>query len=233
MKVSHILALIILLAPIFIGCVGNNSKKKIVADNEIIEPDTSKQPLSHYFYSGELFIDDESAIFKDCITNNEVEVLKTGDLKKVIKEYAKKEGGADEGKERSFLGYLTPLNIDDENEEYGIVITNLIKFDDSNECNTANSLTTSNYTRYSPNDKAPIKQTIISLGKDYTFECVTYQLKPMQLVNSFKGKWHRTDTENIVLLVDGAVLYEGVIDFSNMSLILQNDNEKQVIFVKE
>ena len=116
--------------------------------------------------------------------------------------------------------------------EMQMVITDFLGFDKDTPCLLKDIITDNIYANFQPNEEDAKTKTSITFDKNYTFQCSTYQLDPVQQLSDFKGDWYRTAKDNIVLLVNGEVLYEGVIEYSSMNLILQNDSEQEVIFQK-
>ena len=160
-------------------------------------------------------------------------VAMKGEYLKVEKKYQEMKPREAEAINCGVMGYLIPKETDEEGPDMQLLITGLVGFDRAVSCNPENIITDAVYATYHPDEKEAQTKTSITFDNDYTFQCTTYQLSPVKLVSDYKGHWFRTAKDNIVLLVNGEVLYEGTIDYSNMNLILQNDDEKEVVFKKK
>lgn len=232
MGTKTIIAILLLGLPILNSCNGNKPSTPVV-DNQTVSQDTVAQARSQFYFNGDFTYYADAAIFKDCITGNSLPVAQTSEYLKLEKMYTDLKPEQQEAVNCAVMGYLITKNPSEEGPNLQLVVTGIISMEKNSNCNTANNITNCNYINYSPNEKEAKSKTTLTFNKDYTFQCTTYQISPMQLLNNNQGKWHRTDLDNIVLLVNGDILYEGVIDFSNMNLILQNDNQKEIIFKKE
>lgn len=222
------------LLPLLVACSGNSNKlqKEIADARTSIEADTMKSAQSSFYFNGDFIYMADAASLLDCITAEALPVAMKGDYIKVEKKYKDLKPEPLEAINCSVMGYLIDKPANEEGPAKQLVITALIGFDRTVRCNPKKVITNDVYAHYSPNDKNAKTKTSLTLDSDYTYQCTVYQLSPIKLISQTNGHWHRMAMDNIVFLVDGNVLYEGTIDFNSMNLILQNDNEKEVIFKK-
>lgn len=220
-----------LLLPLLAACTGNK-QSGATADTETFTKDTIPTGPNIFYFNGDFTYYADAATLKDCITGAVLPVAMKGEYLKVEKKYQEMKPKEMEAINCGVMGYLVPKEADEEGPDMQLLITGLVGFDRTVSCNSKNVITDAVYATFHPDEKEAQTKTSLTFDNDYTFQCITYQLSPSKFVSDYKGHWYRTAEDNIVLLVNGEVLYEGTIDYSNMNLILQNDNEKEVIFRK-
>lgn len=220
-----------LLLPLLAACTGNK-QSGATADTETFTKDTITTGPNIFYFNGDFTYYADAATLKDCITGTVLPVAMKGEYLKVEKKYQEMKPKEMEAINCGVMGYLVPKEADEEGPDMQLLITGLVGFDRTVSCNPKNVITDAVYATFHPDEKEAQTKTSLTFDNDYTFQCITYQLSPSKFVSDYKGHWYRTAEDNIVLLVNGEVLYEGTIDYSNMNLILQNDNEKEVIFRK-
>ena len=215
MKTRKLIGLLFIL-PLLAACTGNKQSDE-TAQTETFTKDTIPTGPNIFYFNGDFTYYADAATLKDCISGAILPVAMKGEYLKVEKKYQE----------------MKPKETDEEGPDMQLLITGLVGFDRAVSCNPENIITDAVYATYHPDEKEAQTKTSITFDNDYTFQCTTYQLSPVKLVSDYKGHWFRTAKDNIVLLVNGEVLYEGTIDYSNMNLILQNDDEKEVVFKKK
>ncbi len=220
-----------LLLTLLAACTGNK-QSGATADTETFTKDTIPTGPNIFYFNGDFTYYADAATLKDCITGAVLPVAMKGEYLKVEKKYQEMKPKEMEAINCGVMGYLVPKEADEEGPDMQLLITGLVGFDRTVSCNPKNVITDAVYATFHPDEKEAQTKTSLTFDNDYTFQCITYQLSPSKFVSDYKGHWYRTAEDNIVLLVNGEVLYEGTIDYSNMNLILQNDNEKEVIFRK-
>ena len=220
-----------LLLPLLAACTGNK-QSGATADTETFTKDTIPTGPNIFYFNGDFTYYADAATLKDCITGAVLPVAMKGEYLKVEKKYQEMKPKEMEAINCGVMGYLVLKEADEESPDMQLLITGLVGFDRTVSCNPKNVITDAVYATFHPDEKEAQTKTSLTFDNDYTFQCITYQLSPSKFVSDYKGHWYRTAEDNIVLLVNGEVLYEGTIDYSNMNLILQNDNEKEVIFRK-
>lgn len=220
-----------LLLPLLAACTGNK-QSGATTDTETFTKDTIPTGPNIFYFNGDFTYYADAATLKDCITGTVLPVAMKGEYLKVEKKYQEMKPKEMEAINCGVMGYLVPKEADEEGPDMQLLITGLVGFDRTVSCNPKNVITDAVYATFHPDEKEAQTKTSLTFDNDYTFQCITYQLSPSKFVSDYKGHWYRTAEDNIVLLVNGEVLYEGTIDYSNMNLILQNDNEKEVIFRK-
>lgn len=224
---------LILTIPLFIACNnGNKVQKEIAEAQTTIEADTTKGKPTSFFFSGDFIYMADAASLKDCITGAVFPVVMKGAYKEVERKYNELNPEPLETINCSVMGYLVDKQPGEEGPNKQLLITGLVGFDRSVTCNDPDKITNATFIHYSPDEKNVKTITKITFNPDYTYKCCVYKYQPADMLSKTMGHWHRMAKDNIVLLTDGDVLYEGNIDFSNMSLLLQNDNEKEVVFKK-
>lgn len=230
MNTRKLLGLFLLL-PLLAACTGNK-QSGATADTETFTKDTIPTGPNIFYFNGDFTYYADAATLKDCITGAVLPVAMKGEYLKVEKKYREMKPKEMEAINCGVMGYLVPKEADEEGPDMQLLITGLVGFDRTVSCNPKNVITDAVYATFHPDEKEAQTKTSLTFDNDYTFQCITYQLSPAKFVSDYRGHWYRTAEDNIVLLVNGEVLYEGTIDYSNMNLILQNDNEKEVIFRK-
>lgn len=231
MKTRKLIGLLFIL-PLLAACTGNKQSDE-TAQTETFTKDTIPTGPNIFYFNGDFTYYADAATLKDCISGAILPVAMKGEYLKVEKKYQEMKPRETEAINCGVMGYLIPKETDEEGPDMQLLITGLVGFDRTVSCNPENIITDAVYATYHPDEKESQTKTSITFDNDYTFQCTTYQLSPVKLVSDYKGHWFRTAKDNIVLLVNGEVLYEGTIDYSNMNLILQNDDEKEVVFKKK
>lgn len=224
---------LVLCLPLWLACTGNKLQKDIVKAETTVEADTIKGSPSSFYFAGEFTYFADAATLHDCITGSTLPVAMKGQFPKVEKKYGELDPEPMQAIHCAVMGYLVDKEPDEEGPQKQLLITSLIGFDPSVKCNPEHQLTEAVYAHFTPNEEEPKTKTSIMMSTDYTYECTTYQLYPVKRLSRYTGHWYRMAKDNIVFLTDGDILYEGNIDFTNMNLILQNDNEKEVIFRRD
>ncbi len=230
MKKKNYFSLLLLLA-VCVGCNGNK-QNQAKPYSETLSTDTVATNTVNisYFFNGDFVYFADAANFTDCLTGKTFPVAMKDKYIDVEKQYKEMNPSEKEAINCSVMGYFTQKGADEEGENQQLVITSFLGFDRTVGCDPLKKITQNIYACFHPDDKTPVSKTSITFNDDYTYQCSTYQLSPIELLSDYKGHWYRTSEDNIVLLVDDNVLYEGVINFTNMNLELQNDNEQEVIF---
>lgn len=214
------------------ACSGNKQQQE-TADTETLSADTIPPARNIFYFNGDFTYYADAATLKDCVSGAVLPVAMKGEYRKVEKRYKDMNPNPMEAINCGVMGYLIEKGADEEGPAQQLLITGLVGFDRTVSCNPDRTITDGVYAFYRPDEKTAKTKTSLTFNDDYTFQCITYQLSPVKLMNEFRGQWFRTAEDNLVLLVNvDEVLYEGTIDFTNMSLILQNDYEKEVIFRK-
>lgn len=220
--------------PLLIACTGGNKKlqKEIANAQTTVETDTIKSGPSSFYFNGDFIYLADAASLKDCITGTVFPIVMKDAYREVERKYKELDPEPLEAINCGVMGYLVDKPENEEGPQKQLVITGLVGFDRSVACSNADNVTDGTYVHYYPNDEKVETITKMTLNSDYTYRCSVYKFEPAELISQTCGHWHRTAKDNIVFLVDGNVLYEGNIDFNNMSFLLQNDNEKEVVFEK-
>ena len=213
---------------LLLSCTGN--KQQAVINTETLSSDTVPSPTNIFYFNGDFTYYADAATLKDCVSGATLPIAMKGDYLKVEKKYKEMEPKPMEAINCGVMGYLIDKGADEEGPEKQLLITGLVGFDRTASCSPDKRITDDIYAVFRPNEEHAKTKTSLTFDKDFTFLCTTYQLSPVKLVSEFKGHWYRTDTNLIVLLVDGNMLYQGTIDFANMNLILENDSDKNVVF---
>lgn len=225
---------LVLVFPLLVACTGSNNKlQKEIADSQTtVEADTTKSGPSSFYFNGDFIYLADAASLKDCATGSVFPIAMKGAYREVERKYKELDPEPLEAINCEVMGYLADKPKDEEGPDKQLVITGLVGFDRSITCSNADNLTDGTYIYYEPNEENVQTITKLNLDNDYTFSCAVYKYEPAELISKTSGHWHRMAKDNIVFLVDGDVLYEGNIDFNNMNFLLQNDNEKEVVFEK-
>lgn len=225
---------LILTALLFMSCTNSNKLQKEIADAETtIETDTTQSGPSSFYFNGDFIYLADAATLKDCLTGSIFPIAMKGAFKELERKYRELDPEPLEAINCAVLGYLVDKPADQEGPDKQLVVTALVGFDRTITCNNSEKLTSDPYIRYSPNEENVKTIIKIRFNNDYTFMRCVYRYEPAKVLTKTIGHWYRTAQDNIVLLTDGNVLYEGTIDFSNMTLLLQNDNEKEVFFKQD
>lgn len=190
-----------------------------------LQADTLPEPRGSYYFSGDFRYFADAATFRDCLTNDTFPVVMKGDYHKMEKEYTRMKVDNPEGLYCEVMGYLVDKPAGEEGREKQILITSLIRFDQTAACHLSN-VTDGIYAVYQPSREDATQKVSLKLNGDYTFQCVTTGMKDKKKLSSVDGVWHRTSDEDIVFLTDGEVYYQGIIDFSSMNLKLYDNNGK-------
>ena len=214
----------------FMACTGNKQQAMEMADAETISTDTLPSGRNIFYFNGDFTYYADAATLKDCVSGSTLPIAMKGEYLKVEKKYKEMDPKPKEAINCGVMGYLINKGSNEEGAKKQLLITGLVGFDKSASCTPSQRITDDIYAVFRPNEEQAKTKTSLTFDKDFTFQCVTYQLSPVKLLSEFKGDWYRTDKNLIVLLVNGDVLYQGTIDFTNMNLILENDQEKNVIF---
>lgn len=225
--------LLFIFIPAFFACINKNSTKdKMEKPDATIEADTLKEAKASYYFSGDFMYFADAPTFKDCVTEVVIPVAMKGIYKDVEKKYLKLKLNDPEGVYCEVMGYLIEKPAGEEGHPQQLVITSLIQFDRTAACHIG-SVTNCVYITDSPDKKNPIEQISLVLNPDYTFRMLTKNMKTNQQTNEANGTWRRTSDENIVFLTNQEVYYQGIIDFTNMDLKLDDNNGKSWAFRKK
>lgn len=206
------------------SCKPKNTDKQQPID-AVLETDSMVEAKGSYYFSGDFKYFADAPSFRDCITGATWNVAMKGIYKKIEKEYTKLDLHDPEGVYCEIMGYLIDKPADAEGPAQQLVITSLIKFDRTAACHMG-EVTHVEYQTFIPDKKDATQQVSLILLPDYTFKAVTTNLKDKSTLQSVEGKWRRTSDENIVLLTNGEVYYQGIIDMTDMDLKLYDDNQK-------
>lgn len=190
-----------------------------------LQPDTMPEPRGSYYFSGDFRYFADAATFRDCLTNDTFPVVMKGDYHKMEKEYTRMKVDDPEGIYCEVMGYLVNKPAGEEGPDKQILITSLIRFDQTAACHLS-SVTDGIYAVYMPDKEDATRKVSLKLNGDYTFQAVVTDLKTKKQVSSVEGVWHRTSDEDIVFLTDGEVYYQGIIDFTTLNLKLYDNNGK-------
>lgn len=225
--------LLFIFIPVFVGCVNKNSNKDKMDQPVVatLEADTLKDTQGSYYFSGDFMYFADAPTFKDCVTEAVLPVAMKGVYKDVEKKYQKLKLNDPEGVYCEVMGYLINKPAGEEGHPQQLVITSLIQFDRTSACHIGN-VTNCTYVTESPDEKNPTEQISLVLKPDYTFQMVTKAPKAGTQTNEVNGTWRRTSDENIVFLTNQEVYYQGIIDFTNMNLKLDDNNGKLWNFKK-
>ena len=219
----------ILFIPILLmSCTGN--KQQAVLDNETLTTDTVSTGPNIFYFGGDFTYYADAATLKDCASGTTLPVAMKGEYLKVEKKYKEMNPKPQEAIHCGVMGYLIDKETGEEGPDQQLLITGLVGFDRNAKCTPDQRITGDIYAVFHPNKEMAKTKTSLTLNKDYTFKCTTYQISPIKQLSEYAGHWYRTDKDLLVLLVNGNVLYQGTIDPSNMNLTLENDNEKNVVF---
>lgn len=218
---------------LFFACVNDKKQtdKRVPPTDSTIEADTAKVAQGSYYFSGDFMYFADAPTFKDCITGVVFPVAMQGAYKEVEKKYLHLKLNDPEGVYCEVMGFLKVKPEGEEGHPEQIVITSLIRFDRTAACHTG-IVTDTTYTTYIPGEKDTKYKITLSLLPDYTFRSDTIHMDTKEVSPEVKGTWWRTSDENIVLLTNGEVYYQGIINFDNMNLELNDDNGKLWIFKK-
>lgn len=223
---------LLFILPLLFACGNNKTKDKAATpEDATIEADTTQTAIGSYFFSGDFTDFENTPTFKDCITGAVIPVVNKGAYKEVKKKYHRLDLNDSEGVYCQIMGYLINNPAESKGDSLQIVITSLIQFDRTAACHTEH-VTNTMYSTYLEDKKDTTNQISLWLTPDYTFQATAHDLTTKAIKQETKGTWRRTSDENIVLLINGEVYYQGIIDFTNMSLKLNDDNNKLWIFKK-
>lgn len=221
---------VILLACLFFcfSCLNKESKKDKTSTltQTTIGADTLEIAQGSYYFSGDYRTANKQATFKDCITGQIIPVSKCAAYKQISEAYHHLDLNTIEGVYCELMGFLieTPTNSSDTLNH--LVVTSLIRFSRTAACHLG-MITNSTYTTIL---KDTVEQKItLSLLPNYTFSVKSYDANSSKLISIDTGDWHRLSDENIVLLTNGEVLYQGIVNFTNLDLELYN-NDKQLLY---
>ena len=219
----------LLFIPILLmSCTGN--KQQVIVNNEELTADTIPTGPNIFYFNGDFIYYADAATLKDCVSGATLPIAMKGDYLKVEKKYNELKPDPMEAINCAVMGYLTDKASGEEGPDKQLLITGLVGFDRNAKCTAGQQITDDIYATFHPNKEMAKTKTSLTFKKDFTFQCTTYQLTPIKQLSEYNGHWYRTDKNLLVLLVDGNVLYQGTIDFTNMNLTLENDNEKNVVF---
>lgn len=225
---------LIAIGALFLFACGNNKKqtdKRVPPTDSTIEADTAKVARGSYYFSGDFMYFADAPTFKDCITGAVMPVAMQGVYKEVEKKYLRLDLNDPEGVYCEVMGYLIDKPEGEEGHPQQIVITSLIRFDQTAACHIG-TVTDTTYVTYIPDKKEAKSKIALVLLPDYTFRTDTINLETKAVSAAVEGTWRRTSDENIVLLTNGEVYYQGIVNFTNMNLELNDDNGKLWIFKK-
>jgi hypothetical protein len=213
------------------SCLNKESTKNSssLLTQTTLRADTLEIAQGSYYFSGDYRIVNGKAIFKDCITGELVPISKCAAFEQVNKAYHDLELNTPEGVYCEVMGFLieTPTSCTDAPNH--LVITSLIRFARTAACR----LGVITGIPYTATWKDSTEHTAtLSLLPNYTFELQTQTTSLPHHPTIQAGAWHRLSDENMVLLMNGQVLYEGIVDFTNLNLDLTNNANARVQFVQ-
>jgi NlpE C-terminal OB domain len=214
---------------VLLSCSGGGKQSEVV-NTETLTTDTIPTGPNIFYFNGDFTYYTDAATLKDCASGATLPVAMKGEYLMVEKKYKEMNPKPMEAINCGVMGHLIDKGADEEGPQKQLLITALVGFDRTVSCNPDQRITEDVYAFFRPDEAHAKTKTSLTLNEDYSFQCSTYQLSPVELISDFRGHWFRTDKDLVVLLVDGNVLYQGTIDFKNMSLILENDSDKNVVF---
>lgn len=210
------------------SCLNKESKnnKASTLTETTIEEDALEIAQGSYYFSGDYRTVNGKATFKDCITGQTIPVSKCAAYKQISEAYHHLDINTTEGVYCEVMGFMIEKPTNNVDTFNHLVITSLIRFERTAACHM-DVITNSTYTVIL---KDSVEQKIIlSLLPNYTFSVKSYDANSSKLISTDMGDWHRLSDENIVLLTNGEVLYQGIVNFTNLDLELYN-NDKQLLY---
>ena len=224
---------VIFLACLFLcfSCLNKESKKNKTSSltETTIEEDTVEIAQGSYYFSGDYRTVNGKATFKDCITGQTISVSKSAAYKQISEAYHHLDINTTEGVYCELMGFLIEKPINKMDTLNHLVITSLIRFERTAACHLG-VITNSVYTAILKDSVA--QKITLSLLPNYTYSVKSYEVNTSKLICTETGAWHRLSDENIVLLTNGEVLYQGIVNFTNLDLELYN-NDKQLLHFEQ
>ena len=214
------------------SCLNKESKKnKPSALTELtVEADTLDIAQGSYYFSGDYRAVDGKATFKDCITGQTIPVSNCAAYKQIAEAYHHLDLNTAEGVYCELMGFQIEAPKSSINTHNHLVITSLIRFARTAACRMG-VMTNTHYTALL---KDSVEQKItLSLLPNYTYNIKCEEVNTAKIIMLETGDWHRLSDENIVLLTNGEVLYQGIIKFTNLDLELFNNNKQLLHFKQE
>ena len=213
------------------SCLNKESKKNKISTltETTIEEDTTEIAQGSYYFSGDYRTVNGKATFKDCVTGQIISVLKSAAYKQMAEAYQHLDITTTEGVYCELMGFMIEKSTNNMDTLNHLVITSLIRFERTAACHMG-VITNSIYTVMLKDSVA--KKITLSLLPNYTYSVKSYEIKTSKLITTITGDWNRLSDENIVLLTNGEVLYQGIVDFTNLDLKLYN-NDKQLLLFKQ
>ena len=214
------------------SCLNKESKnnKTSTLTKTSIEADTLEIAQGSYYFSGDYRSVNSKATFKDCITGQIIPVSNCAAYKQISEAYHHLDLNTTEGVYCELMGFLikTPTNNTDTLNH--LVITSLIRFARTAACHLG-VITNSTYSAILKDSVA--QKITLSLLPNYTYSVKSYEAKTSKFISTKTGAWHRLSDENIVLLTNGELLYQGIVNFTNLDLELYNNDEQLLHFEQE
>ena len=213
------------------SCLNKESKKNKTSSltETTIEEDTVEIAQGSYYFSGDYRTVNGKATFKDCITGQTISVSKSAAYKQISEAYHHLDINTTEGVYCELMGFLIEKPINKMDTLNHLVITSLIRFERTAACHLG-VITNSVYTAILKDSVA--QKITLSLLPNYTYSVKSYEVNTSKLICTETGAWHRLSDENIVLLTNGEVLYQGIVNFTNLDLELYN-NDKQLLHFEQ
>ena len=213
------------------SCLNKESKKNktsTLTETTIVE-DTSEIVQGSYYFSGDYRTINGNATFKDCITGQTIPISQCAAYKQIAEAYHHLDLTTTEGIYCELMGFMIEKPTNNRDTLNHLVITSLIRFERTAACHLG-AITNCIYT-VMLEDSVTQKINLL-LRPNYTYSVKSYEADTSKLISTEMGAWHRLSDENIVLLTNGEVLYQGIVDFTNLDLELYN-NDKQLLHFKQ
>ena len=214
------------------SCLNKESKKNKTSTltETSIEEDTLEIAQGSYYFSGDYHTVNGKATFKDCVTGQTISVSKCAGYKQISEAYHHLDINTTEGVYCELMGFMIEKPANNTDTLNHLVITSLIRFERTAACRLG-VITNSTYTAIIKDSVA--QKITLSLLSNYTYSEKRYEAKTSKLISTIRGDWNRLSDENIVLLTNGELLYQGIVNFTNLDLELYNNDKQLLRFEQE